>query len=308
MYGTRAEFDYLECSKCGTLSLQNVPDLSNYYPDDYYSFNDGPIDLEVSRKRLIAAWFIGRYLFTGRGRLGKYLAVAKPHITREFPPSLMEPVLGLTFNSRILDIGSGGGELLRKLEHIGFRSLTGADPYIEEDKIVGRRVAIRKAEPSELDGVYDLVMLHHSFEHMADPKDVLTQCHRLLTNDGTCLIRLPIVSHAWEVYGTDWVQLDPPRHLFLFTESGFRTLAEERGFEVAKVVYDSSAFQFYGSEQYKRDIHLNDKRTFLSFEDGGIFTSEQHEKWRIDAIKLNKEQRGDQACFYLKKIGSITSD
>ena len=38
MFGTRDEFDYLECSACGTLQIVEIPDLSCYYPRDYYSF------------------------------------------------------------------------------------------------------------------------------------------------------------------------------------------------------------------------------------------------------------------------------
>ena len=39
MLGTRDEFDYLECSHCGALSLMTPPeDFTRYYPADYYSF------------------------------------------------------------------------------------------------------------------------------------------------------------------------------------------------------------------------------------------------------------------------------
>jgi predicted SAM-dependent methyltransferase len=145
-------------------------------------------------------------------------------------------------------------------------------------------------------------MLHHSFEHLPDPLASLTDIHRLLPAGKFCLIRLPLSAFAWEKYGVDWVQLDPPRHLFLFTERAFRGLAEQAGFEVAKVVYDSEAFQFFGSEQYARDIAMNDELAFRGDFSKSIFTEEQMRRWEREAELLNGENRGDQACFYLRKL------
>jgi hypothetical protein len=144
-------------------------------------------------------------------------------------------------------------------------------------------------------------MLHHSFEHLADPKGSLSEIHRLLKADKFALIRIPVVNFAWEKYGVNWVQIDPPRHLFLYTESGFRELAESCGFKVESVVYDSNAFQFWGSEQYQLDFPLNDPRSHNNLK-GRIFSDEQMNNWRSEAEKLNAEKRGDQAAFYLRKI------
>ena len=43
MFGTRERFEYLECARCGTVQLIDVPDLSRYYPEDYYAHNDAPL-------------------------------------------------------------------------------------------------------------------------------------------------------------------------------------------------------------------------------------------------------------------------
>ena len=62
------------------------------------------------------------------------------------------------------------------------------------------------------------------------------------------VIRIPIAgTHAWQTYGVDWVQLDAPRHLFLHTEDGMRSLAAGAGLQVTAVVHDSTAMQFWGS-------------------------------------------------------------
>src|SRR3954447_2869234 len=41
MFGTREEFEYVECAKCGSVQIANIPReelLARHYPADYYSF------------------------------------------------------------------------------------------------------------------------------------------------------------------------------------------------------------------------------------------------------------------------------
>src|SRR5690606_716207 len=150
----------------------------------------------------------------------------------------------------------GAGRLLQSLNYFGFRDLTGADAFIERDIEYPSGVKVFKKPLSELTGPFDLIMLHHSFEHLPEPRDELAEIKRVRAPGGTCLIRIPVAAQAWKEYGTDWVQMDPPRHLFLYTEKAMRRLAEDTGFDVSDVTYDSTGFQFWGSEQYRRDIPL----------------------------------------------------
>jgi len=301
MFGTRDTFHYLECGRCGTVQLTDIPDLSKYYPDEYYSFADTAGILGVTRRRRVAARLMGKYLLTGKGPVGKYLAEIRPEIAGQFPASLRDRVLNIDLGSRILDVGCGGGELLRKLGIFGFRDLTGADAFIEGDRNYGS-VRILKAGIAELDPAFDLIMLHHSFEHLPDPLESLHGIRRLLADGGTCLIRIPVVNYAWERYGVNWFQLDPPRHLFLYTEQSFRELAERAGFRVEKTVYDSNEFQFIASEQYARDIPMHDNRAYAGDASKSAFTAAQIDEWKAESATLNAQGRGDQACFYLKTI------
>lgn len=301
MFGTRDTFDYLECGRCGTLQIVEIPDLGKYYPPDYYSL-DNAAEIAVAKglRRRIAARSIGRYLVTGKGQIGKYLRKIRPLIKAHFPPSLLEPVLDLNFHSRILDFGCGNGQLLRTLSHFGFRDLMGADAFIESEIVHPNGIVIHKKPLDKIVGSFDLIMLHHSFEHFADPLGSLHEIRRLLAPNGTCLVRMPIVSFAWEKYGLNWVQLDPPRHLFLYTEKAFIDAAGTAGLKIAKTVYDSGAFQFWGSEQYARDIPMNDPRAFKGDVAKSIFTEVEMLEWQQQAEQLNRDRRGDQACFYLK--------
>ncbi|MBK8810592.1 MAG: class I SAM-dependent methyltransferase [Acidobacteria bacterium] len=302
MFATRDEFEYLECGACGTVQIVEVPDLSPYYPKDYYSFSVGSKTyIEERLQRRLAAPFVGRYLMTGRGTIGKFLFGKAPWFEERFPAWLRDPVLTLDFKSRILDFGSGNGALLRDLKRFGFQSLTGADAFIEKDIVYPTGVRVLKRTLAEVEGEFDLVMLNHSFEHLPDPEASLTLIGKLLAPEGRCLIRIPVASHAWQTYGVNWFQLDAPRHLFLFTERAFRDLAARSGFEVLMVVYDSDLMQFVVSEQYARDIPMHDDRAYRGEVSTSIFTPEQIADWTTEAGKLNAEGRGDQACFYLRR-------
>src|SRR6201999_3663789 len=117
-----------------------------------------------------------------------------------------------------------------------------------------------------------------------------------LAPDGVCLVRLPIVAHAWEQYQTNWVQLDPPRHMWVPTERAMRMLAETLGLKVERVEYDSTEFQFWGSELSIRDVPLRDvdPRNLK-----GFFSKSELAKFRENAAKLNRDGIGDSAAYVL---------
>jgi len=302
MFGTRDPFDYLECAACGTLQITKIPDLSKYYPKDYYSLSANVGFLSETLRRRVVSRLTGKYLLGKNDLLGEIVAKKENWIDFHFPASLKEPLLDLNFHSKILDFGCGGGELLQNLHQFGFRNLTGADAFIDGDIFYPNGVKIYKKTLSAIDEKFDLVMLHHSFEHLPEPLASLREIRDLLPQGKHCLIRIPLAADAWKKYGVNWVQLDAPRHLFLYTEKSFRALAEKAGFAVEKVVYDSTAFQFFASEEYARDIPMNDPRSFRGKIEESIFTPEQMNEWKREAERLNKEQRGDQACFYLRRI------
>lgn len=297
MYGISGEFLYFQCPFCKGIQQAEVDiDLSKYYPKNYYSFSSAKksrgFELKHMIKRLNGAYFLGK-----PSLLGKMLSVVlgRPHI----PDWVMQT--GVCLDDKILDVGTGSGQMLVHLSSLGFTNLTGIDRYIEGDaKYKGLGVQIWKTEIQKHEGSYDLVMFHHSFEHIPDPVVTLKEAMRLAKPGGYILIRVPVAeTYAWRTYGLNWVQFDAPRHLFLHTVKSIEILSDKVGLTLEKVIFDSTAFQFWGSEQYSMNIPLFAKESYVN--NKALFPEEEMAAFEHKAIQLNHLSDGDQACFYLKR-------
>lgn len=298
MFRTGETFEYLECSRCGCLQICEFPhDLSRYYPADYYA-----LALRSSRrKRSLRRRMQQR---AGRGLLNGGSFVDRSLAALWGLPSFVEWAreAGVGLTAAVLDVGSGTGGLLHKMAEFGFTDLTGIDPHIEDDRVCEDGVRLFKRELGTEKGSYDLVMFNHTLEHLPNPLEALEQTRRVLRSGGCTLVRVPVKdSFAWEHYGIDWVQLDAPRHLYLFTKASLRETAEHADFRVERITYDSTPFQFWGSELCRRKIPLNSPET-----GGGSprhqFSKSELRLFRRRTEQLNREGRGDTACFYLRKL------
>jgi hypothetical protein len=78
-------------------------------------------------------------------------------------------------------------------------------------------------------------------------------------------------------------------------------LASAAGFTVVEVVFDSTAFQFWGSEQVRRGIPLHDPRSVHVRGGRGMFSRRDMRSFAARAAELNNAGDGDQACFYLQR-------
>ena len=254
--------------------------LKCYYPDDYYAY----VSLNYSSN-------FRRFLKKIRWQLYSYLDI-KP-----FRPLWGDWVKrsDVQLNDKIADIGCGNGQLLYEMYASGFTNLTGADPFIESTKVVNPSLSLLKSSIFDLTGTFDFLMMHHSFEHMDEPKKVLEKANQLLKPGKQLLIRIPVAGgKAWEMYGVHWAQLDAPRHIFIHSVKSIELLAEQTGFEVSQVIYDSDAYQFWASEAIKKGVPSTQAK--------GMFTKMEMDAFEKEAKRLNKTGEGDQASFYLTKL------
>ena len=295
MFGSREPFIYFQCGACECLQIATFPsDISKHYGPRYYSFS--PARSHKGLKRL-AVTLRDRFAVLNRPSVAKLLYARFPH------PALRSlAVLSPNRDTRILDVGCGAGALLHSLREMGWSNLLGVDPFNPAPINYPNGLQIEKAFIEDIDKEWDIVIFNHSFEHISDPRGTLRAVHRLLRKGGTCLLRLPTVPcYAWDHYGVNWVQVDAPRHFYLHSPRSLELLSNDTGFHLASCVYDSTGFQFWGSEQYKRGIPLSDPAAFESNGRSRIFSKQQIAAFSVRANQLNLDRRGDQAVFYLTR-------
>lgn len=136
---------------------------------------------------------------------------------------------------RLLDVGCGNGEFLRKMGGMGWE-VHGIEP---DPQAV--RVAAACGIPTHCgsladhpypDDHFDAITLYHVIEHLHQPLEAMRACHRLLRRGGTLAVFTPnIDSLGHRAFGRDWHPLHPPAHLILFVRATLRGLLRQAGFD-----------------------------------------------------------------------------
>ena len=293
MNGTLESFDYVQCAACGHLHLVAAPaDLGSYYAKGYYSFH----------ARAIPRWRQWLYRTRTAGLLGGG-GVFGQALNRLKPPyyAYWLGQAGLRLGNRVLDVGCGAGNLLSILQVSGLKC-TGIDPYLPADAQTPEGVRLGRRDLLAERGTYHAILFNHSFEHVPNPREVLTRAATLLEPDGCVIVRIPLAdSFAFFRYGPDWVQWDAPRHLNLFTQDSFRRLAEQSGLHVDATIHDSDKMQFWGSEEYRLNVFHDSKGSYGHDPRQTRFSKRQLRDYARWSKWLNALGAGDQATFICRR-------
>ncbi|HVU23770.1 MAG TPA: methyltransferase domain-containing protein [Opitutus sp.] len=247
-------------------------DLGRYYPPGYYAF---------------AAT-------AGEGR-DSWRARLLDNRTGE----LVQRVVALLPDrgARVLEVGAGSGAFLRRLWSAGCTQLCGVDAFLPAEAADAEPFPLRRGTIEDCPGGWDLIMYHHVLEHVADPRSELAAAAARLRTGGRLLVRVPLAdSWARRHYGANWVQWDAPRHLWLPTRLAMSRLAEAAGLALLDSWDDSTGFQVWGSERYRRGRTLDTSalggtRAQLLAAVPGLVAAILHARW------LNTRRQGDQGAF-----------
>lgn len=283
MFGKGNPFIYQECQNCLSIQIKTVPeDLGAYYSgSEYYSFiplvKSGVFSnlMKTVRLKGFLEWKVGAF---------------EPNVYGYWLKNVFT-----SFDASIADVGCGNGQLLYELYAGGFKHLTGYDPFLEKSMEVEHGFNLLKSELKDSNEKFDLIMYHHAFEHLVNPEEELRICYQRLKENGKVLIRIPVTdSEVWKTDREYWVQLDAPRHLTIPSVKGISSLSQKLGFKVDSVEFDSSEFQFWGTELYKRGQKLRSNGS-------DEFSQAEIEEWKKKALHYNREGKGDQICLFLSK-------
>lgn len=136
---------------------------------------------------------------------------------------------------RVLELGAGDGERLRRLRARGWQ-VEGQDVDPDADVFSLRHEGVA-VHLGPLEGLalapasYDAIVMSHVIEHVPDPLATLRTCAALLKPGGKVVAVTPnTASFGARRYGAAWMALEPPRHLHLFNAVNLAELARQAGY------------------------------------------------------------------------------
>lgn len=272
-------FEYSICSRCKLVKLINKPENINLYYQNYsyYKKNKAKINIIDRLYKKIAS------------------VLLKP-MDRYHPGEKQK-------NDFILDVGCATGIFLSDLKRNGFRNLIGIDVSQEAvNNKVDEDLEILCSTPLDFKTpkLFDLITLHHVFEHFERPYETLCRLRSLLKYNGLLVISFPNYnSLARILFGAYWPGYDAPRHYFVYNPRNFNMLCEKAGLKLFKIKYISRPSQFLGAFQY---IFNNFSKNKKSLEEGFFRNSKILDLlFYIPSCVLNFLRFGDMIELYIKK-------
>lgn len=290
--GSRNIHDYLECSSCGSLQLVDPPEtMSPYYDNSSY---ESFVPKQPGYLKTLARRTRNRYAILNKGGvIAKILSWHRP-LTFDF--TVINHYSAAT--TKILDVGCGFGWYINDLSDIGFTDVSGIDPFIDKDLIYPNGVTVKKLYIEQVKGLYDIVISHHSLEHVPNPLQTLVSIRKRLNAGGICLLTVPVAEELYRQYKQNCYLIQAPQHFFLFSINAVIQLATAAGFQIEIVHRDSinTACWYKYSEIWKRGIANNEIEKSVD----SYFSREELHRLKNLELELRGEKKGDNVTFILR--------
>ena len=291
LFDINEKYEYLVCANCNSIQLGDILlDASHYYVNSSYS------SFVAFKGNSIKQFFINirnTYYYLGRVSLLSFILSKIYPIDRAH--QLFSKFSQKTKDIKILDIGCGNGMFLLDLLNIGFKNLRGIDPYIE-NKFSAKNILIDSTSIENLEGKFDLIRLHHSFEHVNNPLELLISIKNKLNFGGVCLITIPICDLVTSEFKECAYILQAPHHICIYTIKGISILCERSGLNLTEVVRDAAGISKWlaFSELWKESI--TEKNNSLEF-------NFKYKKYKEKYLKIEKKlidsKLGDNVTFII---------
>lgn len=212
-YITGDKFKISECKNCFTISPSPQPkNLNKFYPKNYRKYK----------------YFI-KYLLNIKYFLFVY------SINKIFRKK----------NKKILEIGCGDGTMLKI-----FKKMNWIVHGIERDNILHNKSLniCSKNISSYRSNSFDLILMYNSLEHIKKPFNYLKEIINKLKKDGLIIITVPnYLSYQYKFGLADWIHLDCPRHLNIFSEKTFYNyLKNNKIVNISKISSCAFELELYG--------------------------------------------------------------
>lgn len=254
------------CRECGLISHRDIPsdeELERFYRSEYR--------LEYHGERLPAARRVMRAWKNGR----RILKQLRSHVRDE---------------DRILEVGAGLGCTVRNFENAGY-DIEGIDPGRDFTEFSTRELGTRMSRQSLADLAgsepRDVILLVHVIEHMNAPHHALMQVHRLLKPGGRLYIECPNLDAPVARRS----QLFHFAHIYSFTPSTLRMLAERCGFELVK--------------QFGRKKHPNLQMLFRRTESRSFAVRKHASERTLSRIRMSRLRYHLRPAYLFERVRKL---
>ncbi len=281
----------------------------------------GAVEPLPSPEELPAFYRLEAYYTHGESHFQKGEAVSfadrvRDHLAWRFDkggPARAEPLIALSGKPageiRVLDIGCGHGNLLKRFKALGAEA-AGLDPDPEAvENLVKAGIAAHQgtgeAPPASLEGQsFDIVIMTHSLEHCLDPVKALATAFSLTRPGGIFLCEVPNCACThFERFNIISEMFDAPRHLYFFTPGNLCKAMGDAGFVVESDYYDG--FQRHFSNSWRAtENHIRDGVV----KDGGATSALPPKHSKSETIRLlmetalaSKEKKYDCVGFIARR-------
>jgi 2-polyprenyl-3-methyl-5-hydroxy-6-metoxy-1,4-benzoquinol methylase len=272
---------------CGLLWLDPLPeekDLHLVY-QDYFTHQDKP-DANRGLTRSIGHWL--------------YHALLRVTGVAHQREELFSLFLGGTPPGRLLDVGCGDGTRLARWQCMGWQvegQEVDATAAERARNLHGLRVHLGTLSALALPGsTFDVVTMSHVIEHVPDPLALLQECHRLLKPSGRLIAVTPNVnSLGHHHFGSNWLWLDPPRHLHLFSPATLGQLGARAGFPSPQTRTTAANAQFLAEGSLS--VARTGRHRFGARMAPGLVVRSLLFQFRALAVRLARKDSGEECVL-----------
>jgi SAM-dependent methyltransferase len=167
----------------------------------------------------------------------KYINSEKEIVERYF--EALKDIEKIKQPGKVLEIGSATGFFLKAAQMRGWKVYgveickAGVDYARREFAIETFLGTLEEAGfPSKF---FDLIVMYHTLEHLADPSCVLRETNRVLKDDGIINISVPNMScYQGVIRGKKWGAFELPAHLYCFSPRTLQKIVEKAGFTIIR--------------------------------------------------------------------------
>lgn len=257
LFGASGSWNLKQCrgSDCGLIWLDSMPtegDIGKAYRN-YYTHKEDENTQKPKHRSTFKQTKRAFYLACNKGYFAlKYNAVNSTSPLGDLVGLLvyLYPMLKAKLDfkamylrvrpgAKLLEIGCGSGRQLEFLRQLGWQ-VEGLDlDSVAVKAASARGLTVHSGSLKEqnfADRSFDVVVSSHVIEHVHDPVDLLRECRRILRPGGRLVVITPntaSLGHTW--FRSNWLALDPPRHLHLFNPTSLNRAAQEAGLAVCRL-------------------------------------------------------------------------